>query len=402
MYSFKLNAVSVALALVLLASPCPADPPKPLPSPKTFVYAPIPQPVKGMLQYGQAPDGRLTPLKPSVLPVHSQYNTFLSVTDPKGHFLYVGSDPLRQFRVSRSGQLVPLKPATVGLPPANAMAFTPDGRFFYLTRIHYDYYGPTNAPDDLIACRVATDGTLHPIQGGLIHPGRQVSSLAVDNSGRFLYVCVYNYDPSGNLAYTQPYRINRNGTLTLLKQREYSAVAAPTMLAAAPSGPFIYMGSKSGISTWRIKPDGTLHLLKDEAVFLNVPAFVVDARDNLLIGIGQPTEEAPIHYAQLVVWHRLPDGTLTEPDGTFIADDGFLYGSEEAIPDPRDHAALPVGIVFDAEHHLLYVRDLATDRIFRYQVKPDGSLVLRAPWLSTGTQTLDLVPGFSLFLGHGN
>lgn len=402
MYPFKLIGVLVGFALAPLASPCLADPPKPLPSPKTFVYAPTPQPVKGMLQYGQAPDGRLIPLKPPVLPVHSQYNTFLSVTDPKGHFLYVGSDPLRQFRVSRNGQLVPLKPAAVRLPPANAMAFTPDGRFFYLTRIHYGYNGPTNAPDDLIACRVATDGTLHPIPGGAIKTGTQVSSLAVDNSGRFLYVCVYNTDLSGNQAYTQPYRINKNGTLTLLQQREYSAVAAPTILAAAPSGPFIYMASQSGISTWRIKPDGTLHLLKDEAVFLSVPAFVVDARDNLLIGIGEPTSEARFHANQLAVWHRQPDGTLTEPASAFIADDGFLYGDDKDILDPRNHDAFPVGIVFDADHRLLYVRDLATDRIFRYQVKPDGSLVLRAPWLSTGVVTLDLVPGFSLFLGHGN
>lgn len=103
--------VASVLALALLATHCPADPPKPQIPPKTFVYAPVPKPVNGILQYGQAPDGKLTPLKPPLVSLHNP-DVYVSATDPEGHFLYFGSSPLRQFRISRNGQLVPLKPAT--------------------------------------------------------------------------------------------------------------------------------------------------------------------------------------------------------------------------------------------------------------------------------------------------
>ncbi len=368
--------------------------------PKTFVYAPVPQPVNGILQYGQAADGKLTPLKPPLVVVHSPYVP-VSVTDPKGHFIYLGTSPLRQFHVSSNGHLVPLKPATVSSPETNAMAFTPDGRFVYLSHTHSDYYGPTNTPDDLIICRVATDGSLHPIQGGVIHTGPQVTALAVDRTERFLYVCVYNYDPSGNLAYTMEYRINQDGTLGLLHTDEYNCVPAPAMLIAAPSGPFMYMASNSGISTWRIKPDGTLHLLQSESVYMQVPAFVLDARDNILIGIGKAVPGSDFGADQLVVWHRLPDGTLTEPFGVFIAKDGFLYGNEKDMP--KGSHASPVGIAFDSGRSMLYVRDSATDRIFRYRVASSGSLRLQVPWVATGVQTLEVRPEDDpLFLGKGN
>ena len=222
----------------------------------------------------------------------------------------------------------------------------------------------------------------------------------MDNTGRFLYVCVYNNDPSGNLAYTMEYRVRKDGTLRLLSSDEYNCEPAPTLLLASPSGPFMYMASKNGISAWRIKPDGTLHLLESRSTFLNVLSFVVDARDNLLIGNGQAVAGGSFSADQLAVWHRLPDGTLTGPDSAFIANDGFLYADEKDTPDGR--SAFPRGIVFDADHHLLYVRDAATDRIFRYRVDADGALRLQAPWLSTGVETSDLIPVFSLFLGKGN
>lgn len=388
-----------SIVLATLALHGSAAPQEVSASPKAFVYVPVPKPVNGLLQYGQSSGGRLLPLKPFVVPVPGSYVP-LSITDPKGHFLYVGTSPLRQFRVGGNGQLVPLKPATVPLPETNAAAFTPDGHFAYLSHTHFDEYGSTNTPDDLTICRVAADGSLHPIRNGVVLTGPQVSALAVDRTGKFLYVCVYNYDPSGNLAYTMPYQIQKDGTLRGLSTKEYNCVPDPTAMAASPSGPYIYMASKSGISTWSILPDGTLHLLQDESVYLRVPTFVVDAGHDLLIGIGKPTAGSTASGDQLVVWHRQADGTLTEPAGAAIATDGFLYADEAAIPKGRN--AFPVGLVLDADHDLLYVRDSATDRIFRYQVHSDGSLRLQVPWLSTGVPTLDALPRDNpLLLGKG-
>ena len=212
--------------------------------------------------------------------------------------------------------------------------------------------------------------------------------LAVDRTGRFLYVVVYNYDLSGNLAYLRQYRINQNGTLTPLKPDRLGSEAAPEMLVADPSGPFLYLSSKSGISSWRIKPDGTLDFLHDESVFLRVTAFVMDPSDHLLIGIGEPTEESGFRHDQLVVWHQRADGTLTEPAGVFLAQSGFLYGDETAMP--KDDNADPEGIALDADRRMLYVLEATTHRIFRYLVQPDGALRLQTPWYSSNIQTRNL------------
>ncbi len=370
--------------------------PKPPVLPPTYLYVPMPKPVDGILQYKMAPNGKLSPLKPPLVRIRNSQTYSFSVTDPKGHFLYLGTHPLQQFRISKQGQIIPLKPATVAAPEAQTMTFTPDGRFLYITHTHFDDNGPTDKPDDLIVFRVAKDGTLHPVRGGTIPSGNQVTALAVDNTGRYLYACVYNYDLSGNLAYTMEFHINPDGTLKLLPTNEYNCLPAPVALKAAASGPSMYMASKDGLSVWHIKPDGTLHLVKEEDDALGpkiISSFVVDAADKMLISIGND---------ELAFWHELPDGTLMTPFSLIIARDGFLYGSDKDIPDGK--AAAAVGIVYDAPRRMLYVKDSNESRVFRYLVK-DNSITLQNPWLSTGKNTFMQSFGPAnnpLFTGRGH
>ena len=337
-------------------------------------------------QYRQKANGSLEPLKPFLVATQSKIIP-VSATDPTHHFVYLGTSPLRQFHISGTGQLVPLKPAAVALPRANAMAFTPNGRFLYLSRTRYNDSGPTNTPDDLIPCRVDKDGTIHPIQGAAVRTGPQVSTLAVDHTGQYLYVCVYNYDPSGNLAYTMMYRIHKDGTLTLLPTNEYNCMPAPTTLQASPSGAIMYMGSVQGLSVWQIKADGTLHLQQSNTTAMKVPAFVIDARDHLIIGIGKAVTDSDFGADRLVIWRQEANGTLSEIYAASVGDDGFLYGDDKDMKE-RESASL-IGLAYDAERSLLYARDRSTSRMFRYAVLPGGSLQLQIPWLNIGVTGLE-------------
>jgi len=360
------------------------DPTKTQVPPKTFVYVSAPSPDNGIYQFSQTSSGSLVPLKPSHVGINDAFDC---VADPYGRFLYVAGNHLHRFRVDNDGGLAPLGPIISTETQAATPVITPDGRFLYLLHAHSgEELG--NLPDAVIPYRIAADGTPHLIRGAATNPGPQPSALAVDRTGRFLYVVVYNYDLSGNLAYLRQYRINQNGTLTPLKPDRLGSGAAPEMLVADPSGPFLYLSSKSGISSWRIKPDGTLDFLHDESVFLRVTAFVMDPSDHLLIGIGEPTEESGFRHDQLVVWHQRADGTLTEPAGVFLAQSGFLYGDETAMP--KDDNADPEGIALDADRRMLYVLEATTHRIFRYLVQPDGALRLQTPWYSSNIQTLNL------------
>ena len=403
-YTIILTAYSIAMLLTVGCSrPLQAAPPTAKPAPSktvpspTFAYVPVLKPTQSVQQYQQKADGSLQPLKPFRVATQSK-DVPVSITDPTQHFVYLGTSPLRQFRISGTGQLVPLKPATVALPQADQMAFTPNGRFFYLSRTHYTDSGPTNTPDDLIPCRVDKDGTIHPIKGAAIQTGPQVSTLAVDHTGQYLYVCVYNYDPSGNLAYTLVYHIHKDGALTPVPTTEYNCLPAPTTMQASPSGAVMYMGSNRGLSTWQIKADGTLHLQQESTTEMNVLAFVIDARDHLIIGIGEPVTDSDFGTDRLVIWRQEVDRTLTEIYAASIGNDGFLYGDEKDMKG-RDSAS-PIGLAFDSERRLLYVRDRETDRIFRYVVVPSGSLQLQIPWLSIGGRTLPIGSSSNpLFLG---
>ena len=370
--------------------------PKPPVLPPTYLYVPMPKPVDGILQYKMAPNGKLSPLKPPLVRIRNSQTYSFSVTDPKGHFLYLGTHPLQQFRISKQGQIIPLKPATVAAPEAQTMTFTPDGRFLYITHTHFDDNGPTDKPDDLIVFRVAKDGTLHPVRGGTIPSGNQVTALAVDNTGRYLYACVYNYDLSGNLAYTMEFHINPDGTLKILSTNEYNCLPAPVALKAASSGPFMYMASKGGLSLWRIKPDGTLHLLKevdDDYGLVKVSAFVEDAADKMFISVGG---------GQLAFWNIQPDGTPAKPVSLFVAEDGTLYDSDKDVP--KGDTGFAVGLTYDAPRQMLYVKDGNNSRVFRYLVK-DNSITLQKPWLSTGKNTFMQSFGPAnnpLFTGRGH
>ncbi len=379
--------LTAGYALPLQAAPTP---PKPAPSKSalspTFVYVPVPQPVNSIQQYRQKADGILEPLKPFLVATQSKIIP-VSITDPTHHFVYLGTSPLRQFHISSTGQLVPLKPATVALPEADQMAFTPNGRFLYLSRTHYTDSGSTDTPDDLIPCRVDKDGTIHPIKGATLRTGISVSTLAVDHTGQYLYVCVYNYDLSGNLAYTIVYHIHKDGTLTPLPTDEYNCMPAPTTIQASPSGAVMYMGSNQGLSVWKIKADGTLHLQQSNTTAMNVTAFTIDAPDHLIVGIGKAVIDSDFGANRLVIWRQLADGTLTEIYAASIGNDGFLYGDEKDMKERKP--GFPIGLAFDPEHRLLYVRESSTDRIFRYAVVPSGLLQLKIPWLNTGVTGIE-------------
>lgn len=422
---FRVMTGALCLGFAMLTTQAALQPlraqPSPVPSQKqasrrkqgsgrAVIYLPSRAPDCHIYRFRASAQGTLTALEPPVFVPHDPYRFAVS---PNGRFLYVNSvnrddssSTLLQYRIGLDGRLDSLSSAALSAPMAEDLTVTPNGRFLFLAHpgpIVPNEHGP-NIPDMLLVYRIAQDGTLHRTRNKPINPGPQPFSLAVDATGQFLYVGIYNLDNSGNRAYLRQYRIHADGRLTPLEPPTLGegVGSSASQLLADPVKPLVYLSNSDGLSCYRIGSDGALRLLQREDSGLSVAFFVLDASADLLFGATFDNE--------LVVWHRNPDGTLQEPTARYLADDGFLYVNQADIPrvrqapgegkpqNARSHGGFPGGIAFDTEQQQLIVYEAMTGRLLRYQVQPEGSLHLRAPWFSTKARSIDNFKGNHLLV----
>jgi uncharacterized protein (TIGR03437 family) len=165
----------------------------------------------------------------------------VAVIDPTGKFLYVtssfGQSPpnaISAFTISPgSGALTVVQGSpfpTADLP--EAMAVDPTGKFLYVASD-----GNTGAYGDISAYTInAATGALTAIQGSPFRTGLYPEGIAVDPTGKFLYV-------TSLIANTvSVYAINGGGeALTPNAGSPYPAGNSPSSVAVHPTGKFVYV-----------------------------------------------------------------------------------------------------------------------------------------------------------------
>jgi 6-phosphogluconolactonase (cycloisomerase 2 family) len=178
--------------------------------------------------------GALTDVPGSPLSISTDLNPNLPTADPSGRFMYVpnrGSNDVSAFKIdAATGALTEIDqngaaPGTTvaaGLGPVS-VAVDPSGRFAYVANLN---------SNDVSGYTIAPGGGLIPIDA---HPntagtqnfpaGTNPNSIAVDPSGRFLYVT------NGGSENVSAYSIESDGTLTEIPGSPFHAGVGPVSIA---------------------------------------------------------------------------------------------------------------------------------------------------------------------------
>jgi 6-phosphogluconolactonase len=170
--------------------------------------------------------------------------------DPSGKFLYASDfdmGAMRAYSIQGSTGALTEVSGSPFVPPqstgnAGPFAITPDGKFLF-----YCVYTPSG---DIVTFSVAS-GTLTPT-GAIAHDDGQPFQMAVDPSGKFLYVT----DHADNMVNGQVsvFSIDGTGALTEIAGSPFDFQSdnneEPNGLAVHPSGKFVYLtltNANSGI-----------------------------------------------------------------------------------------------------------------------------------------------------------
>jgi 6-phosphogluconolactonase (cycloisomerase 2 family) len=208
--------------------------------------------VAGVKSFTVAADGTLAPLETQAA---GSAPAALTV-DPTGRFLYVanaGDDTVSAYVVNAAtGLLTPMPPPVAAGAAPRALAAHPSGRFLYVA----------NADGGTISAFGIdpVNGLLAPL-GPIVAAGTSPRTLAVDPSGRFAYAgnpgSIDSSTPGSNDI--SVYAVDAaTGRLLLLDT--IAVGAKPTALAVDPSGRFVWVASATfdDVLAFTIGPTGTL------------------------------------------------------------------------------------------------------------------------------------------------
>ena len=226
----------------------------PFPSPSSASPAFIATDPKGTLAYAanfstnnvsgyaiSKASGALTPL---ASPASAGTAPVAIAVDPTGRFVYTanqGSNDTSGFTVDpMTGALTGIagSPFSVGLGPS-AVTIDPAGRYVFVAN------GST--ANISVLGITATDGVLSAVLGSPFAAGTFPRGLAIDPSGKFLYVANSSSSMStGN--YVLGFSIDLSGGLTPVPGSPFAAGLNPVSVAVEPSGRFVYVADNGGSS----------------------------------------------------------------------------------------------------------------------------------------------------------
>ncbi len=223
-------------------------------------------------QYRIGPDGSFTPLAPATVPASRPY---AMSPHPAGSFLYAVNNrngTVSQYRVNENGTLAPLSPATVptgsGDPGGSnplSIAVHPRGGSAYVVN---------NADSTVSQYRVNADGTLAPLSPPTVPTGPQPLSVAVHPGGSVVYVTHF-LGRDGSAGAISQYRVNANGTLTLVSDAPVGAGDKPSSVAVHPTGNFAYVVNSQEepvtVLQYRVGTNGALTPLSPAKVVAGSP-----------------------------------------------------------------------------------------------------------------------------------
>jgi len=352
-------------------------------------------------------------------------------------FVYVPClDGLYQYKVSASGELTPLSPASVRaekLPVA--IILDPTGRRVYAVS-HVN-----NGNGTVAQYTVGADGSLTRTADALLPTGNAPIKAVLDPSGRFLYVANRS---DGSVSH---FAVAADGSLTLLTPTPRvlagslaaarhlpSFSPAPLEARSPPSGPpplseadrcallqhpeFVYVANNSSdsLSEYAVRADGTLAILGVQKTGSQPKSIALDPK-------GRFAYVACAGNQHVWQYKVLPDGRLASldpptafsgelpfsaavtPDGRFVyvanyvdaTITQFRVGSDGTLirlGDPVKTGPRPQSVTADPSGRFVYVCDNGSSTISQFNIGPDGTLTKSSPSLDV-SQGLIGAPSFS-------
>ena len=182
--------------------------------------------------------------------------------DRLGRFVYVANEGdvppygfISAYKIGATGALTPVtgSPFPTGIEP-ESVAVDLSGRFVYVA--NEGNFPASNG--SVSAYRIGENGVLTPVPGSPFSAGftarSQPTSVAIDPFGRFVYVANYGANV------VSAYRIGANGGLTPVTGSPFPTGIGPIYVAVDLLGRFVYVANFNGnnLSVYRIGPKGGL------------------------------------------------------------------------------------------------------------------------------------------------
>jgi 6-phosphogluconolactonase (cycloisomerase 2 family) len=299
-----------------------------------------------------------------------------------------------QLSIGSSGALAPLTPSSVPCEMrANSLAVDPSGKYLYVVNER----GATGASYGSISqYTIGADGTLAPMTPATIAADYGPGDVAVHPSGKYVYAITYDY-PLGGTKVTSmaQYTIGADGTLTPMSPGAVAITGSnPQFIAIHPSGNFLYVSDGSGV----------------------VDQFTIDATTGALSAMTPATAPFPFptagHTAFAITVH---------PSGKWAYVTDYYGGIAEYTIDATTGALSPlaqtkaVGTMFqcaawiavDPSGKYAYTANCAStaEAISQFTVGADGTLAAMTPasvaGASAGTNIQVDASGTHLYMTSG-
>jgi 6-phosphogluconolactonase len=210
-----------------------------------------------------------------------------TVVDSTGQFLYVAGENLAAYSInSTTGFLTPLPGSPYSLPaPANAFTFDPTGKFLYVSLVATATYA--GVPGIVTYSLNSSTGALTQIAANGSY-GNEVEALGfVTGAKAVVYTPRYAYATNQASKSISEWKItDSTGALTAVAGSPLSDANGPQLVAATPSGAFVYTANNNNsISEYAVTATtGALTLVNGSPLtgFGSVNALAVDPTSSYL------------------------------------------------------------------------------------------------------------------------
>jgi 6-phosphogluconolactonase len=335
---------TLAIGLVCLAAPLRAQ----------FVYV-ANLTSNNVSAYRIGTNGALTPVPESPFAAGAQPRSV--AVDPTARFVYVanaGSSPsiyngsVSAYSIGANGALTPVpgSPFAAGTWSAS-VAVDPTGKFVYVANT-----GLYPIKGSVSGYSIGANGALTPVPGSPFTARDSPSSVAVDPTANFVYVANYN---DSNVPNISGYSIGANGTLTPAPGSPYTAGSSPISVTVDPTGKFAYVANAVGnnISAFSIGANGALHRVVPGSPFAAPIQPVSVAVD--------PTAKF-VYVANLSGNHVTAFSIGTNGALTPVPGSPFAGGDE------------PYSVAVDPTAKFAYVANAGSNNVTAYNIGTNGAL----------------------------
>lgn len=235
-----------------------------------FVYA-VNASSDSVSQYSVGSDGALTPLgNATVATGNSPYRIAVHPSDKYAYVVNVSLSTISQYAIDQDstsmtyGELKPMTTPTVsssGSAPYNPfdIAVHPSGNYLYVVNRGNGNPGDISSttPGSITQFTIAADGSLSQVTTATIAAGLSPTSIAVDPSGKYVYVTNAGDDT------VSQYDVGTDGSLSAMTTPTIATGQWPYGIHIEATGNYVYVTNitSASISQYKIGTDGELSAL---------------------------------------------------------------------------------------------------------------------------------------------